>query len=460
MVPRNPLSWLAVALAVVGAGCQFDPRGNGASVVFDSDGGSPSFDGGSRADAAPGCVPSCTAASNLDTCAGETDCPLGCIADNTGPRCGEMVPSNGALAVHLAGVTTALDIAEGGEVVIETDTGRISGAFSRNPAQGVESGIGFYELGSAKVAVLAVASLRIGSGAVLRGVGYNALIVLSAGDVEIRGKIDFSAWCTSLGWACGGPGAGDGGYRASFTTHDATGCGAGGNGQYYTGGGGGALGANGGAGGALPMLITVGGTGGSASGCPGSNLAPLVGGSGGGVGGLGFDGVGGGGGGAVQLTSFTQIGVQGTPGSSPVGIECSGAGGREGGNGSGNSRSGGGGGAGGAILLEAPRVIVALARLTANGGGGGAVSNEGNGEAGGFSSASANGGGSSEFAGGAGGALSGPTGLPGTDRGSGMATGGGGGSAGIIHVRTAGGGPMLDMVTISPAHTTSSLVVR
>jgi hypothetical protein len=373
---------------------------------------------------------------------------------------GELVPSSGARREHLDNVTKDLVVPTTRVMGLDTDTGEITlyeepitpavaaelgrparpGVLPaderiRPPGQQVIDGIGFYIL-SEKVSVLAVSSLTIERDAALFPYGSHAIVLLSTGDVSIRGILDVSAPCDDTTRTCAGPGGGDG---ARVQEEAAGGCAPGKNGVGSlstvgrTGGGGGGLGTDGAAGGTAGSGALPGGLGGSlASGeCPGPSADSLAGGSGGGAGApLDFGGSGGGGGGAVQITSLARIVIDPPASDFISGVFANGAGG-----GGATDGGGGGGGAGGMILLEAPAISIESVFLTANGGAGGAgglagaPSNDGeDGQPNGDAAA----GGTGQFAGGAGGAASAP---PEIGVGGGDSTGGGGGSVGIIVLR-------------------------
>ena len=339
-------------------------------------------------------------------------------------------PSNGANADHLDGVTQGLTIPAGLDSTIDTDNGEIiiDGAVFRADGPGLIGDIHFTILAD-NIAILAVDSLSVELDARVRVAGTNALILLSSNDVLIQGAVDISGGCIDdlQDRTCGGPG----GFSGSDTGINpviendngdpAGGCAPGGNGtgndpDHETGGAGGGFGtrgANGGTGGdgrSGGLAVAPDGS------CPDASLVPLMGGSGGGAGGLGvFGGVGGGGGGALQITSLSQIIINGAGASDTVGIRSSG----KGGGGGTDSDGGGGGGSGGAILLEAPAIELRQAVLAANGGAGGSGGNTNNsvpGEDGHFGPDQAEGGGIGNRKGGRGGSL------------AGMATNGSGGA--------------------------------
>jgi hypothetical protein len=387
---------------------------------------------------------------------------------------GELTPSSGARVEHLDGVTASLVVPTSRVIGLDTDTGEITlfedplaGAVGlgdrarhgvlpadvqlRSPGPQVINGMGFYVV-SDKVSVLSVSSLTIESDAALYPYGTHSIVLLSAGDVSIRGILDVSAPCDGTTGTCAGPGGGDG---AENQDDVAEGCAPGKNGNgsistvARTGGGGGAFGTDGAPGGTAGAGVQAGGQGGvlvDNDDCPGSSLVPLVGGSGGGAGAyLGEGGNGGGGGGAVQITSLTRIDVDPPNSNFFQGIFASGAGG-----GGGSDGGGGGGGAGGAIVLEAPVIKIVRAYLIANGGAGG-----GGGQAGVSSSDGEDGQPNGEVAIGGTGTAAGGTGgvadaLPKIGLGGGNSTGGGGGSVGIIRLHAPAAQLQIEGATVSP----------
>lgn len=454
------MKWLVLLVALLGsaAGCRFDANGvdvgDGGGIADGSlvDSGADAVTDGGPPDV-PGCVPACTDATHLDTCtAGQpAECVLGCrVIDDAADRCAVLVPSNGATGTQLQGVTTGLTVAANTIVVADTVTGRILNGATvvRAAGPGVVSGIGFFVVG--KVGIFAVKTLQVNATGTLTAVGDNSLLLLSAGDVIIRGKVDVSAVCrdsatVSDDFSCGGPGGGSGSNVDRF----ASGCAAGIDGVSSmgpgpeTGGGGGGMHEDGAPGGSSSFMgMPVGGGAGGTVGasCPTDTLVPIGGGSGGGQGGgdvampggpLLFGGQGGGGGGAVQISSFTAITVEKTGGE--IGAVLSEGGGGAGG---GASFGAGGGGSGGAILLEAPRIVLSGAVVTANGGAGGQGNGTQAGQNGQLTTQRAKGGGGNgDGHGGEGGAATGaPTVGFGNLLGSFDGTGGGGGASGRIRL--------------------------
>lgn len=395
---------------------------------------------------APSCVPACLG-SELRTCEPErwTTCPFGCNPQSF--TCREAwQPSNGAGRQHLESVSAGLSVPEGALAYIQTDTGElvVDGTTVRQRGEGIVDGIGFFELDQG-TSLLAVDSMAVYRGALVRALGTRAIIILSAGNVYVEGMFDASAFrCDGSDQPahCGGPGGGNGGAIVSAASEEATGCGPGGNGVAGGGGGLGSDGAPGGGG-------APGGAGGASSACPGPDLVPLRGGGGGGGGGESEQGRGGGGGGAVQITSLTSIVITRPSGAELAGILAAGGGG------GGSSSGGGGGGAGGGILLEAPSIVLRDAVLAANGGGGGGGDNTSNATHGQDGSAGAERatGGSGSSAGGAGGALEGPA-EAGRDE---PPAGGGGGGTGIVRLNVPESGLLIENAIVSPMPTRGEL---
>ena len=398
----------------------------------------------------------------IDDAQGDGDDALG---DNDAPRGDRLVPSHGATAEHLNGVTGALQVPEQSAITVNTDTGEISPSYGegepiRRSGKGVLDGIGFFPLQNG-VAVVAVDALSVEDSLVASGT--RPLVLLSRGDVSIRGHVLVSALGSyySQRWE---PRAG-GGAGAMTASDQATGCAPGKNGFGMGGGGGGGFRHHGGAGG--NSQDGLGGAGGlPADGNCSQDPEALIGGSGGGAAGpAGAGGAGGAGGGAVQITSFTSIEIIGEPSRGdespihdmaadeyPTGIFANGAGGGSGGGKAPNSGGGGGGaGAGGAILLEAPRIVIRDAYLTANGGAGGGGSSASSfsydGDDGDPLGGSAFGGGGDSPGGDGGTGNIEPTaGKDGID-----SAGGGGGSAGQIRLHVPPEQLVLEGAVISPA---------
>jgi hypothetical protein len=442
-------------------------------------------DGGSnQADADAACVDACDG-DTLVRCDGtgpvRTECAAGCTGGPE-PRCAAMVPANDVGLDDLVEVPAIGFVVPAGRTyTIKTDLGLITdeaGGVIRPATPGgglhLETASVYQPRGDA-LALFAVDSLTVEAGAVMRGEGTRALVVLSRRDITVAGTFDFSAGCQDQrGPVCGGAGGGTGGVNDPAT--DAQGCAPGGNGRgspsaeaagAETGGGGGGLGGSGAAGGDAvwsPERHPGGRPGEVSDACPNASLVPLRGGSGGGAGGRGDvnGGLGGGGGGAMQLSSLTRI-VVGSGGAEMQALLLA--------NGAGGSapamgrQGGGGGGSGGAILLEAPDVNIAAGSVVAaNGGGGG--SGEGpstdpglNGAPGGSTAARALGGrGNDDGAGygGQGGARSGFA----TAGGEWFdGSGGGGGGVGILRINARTLSIAADAV-ISPAHTQGEIAIE
>jgi hypothetical protein len=401
----------------------------------------------------------CSCAGNDLVCPGHTTtCPAGCTLDN-GPRCLDIVPSNGVSGDFPA---TPVGITITGIATFDTDTGFVNGVISRPIGTGVANNIGFDKTTfmATNLGVFSFSSLTVTSTGSVRFIGARSAVFVVQGDATISGTIDGIGGCHQNNKACAGPGGGTGG---TFAT-PAKGCGPGGTGKSDaatgadTGGGGGGGGIAGAAGGieTASAMSFPGGTAGAA--CLASDLQPLVGGSGGGGGGPGASvtpTVGGGGGGAFQLTALDRINVDGA-------INMGGGGGDTGPTDANNGGAGGGGGAGGAILLEAPTVMI-TGTLAANGGGGGGASDHlvaGTAGSTGTASTVAAPGGMAANAqtgdGGAGGALNKlpVKGGAATD----VNSGAGGGGVGRIFVRTLA--PTVQTGTFSPAAGTGSLPTK
>ncbi|HWM87408.1 MAG TPA: hypothetical protein VNO33_16260 [Kofleriaceae bacterium] len=342
-------------------------------------------------------------------------------------RCLTLYDSN-ALATE-ALVVGAAD----GDVVIDTDAGTIvrsSDGASLRP-EGVTFAREAQAEGQPALGIFSASEIAVEAGATVSVVGGGALVLRSAGDAVIGGRIDASggrgsAQTAGPGGFTGGVAATGGGTAAgpgggAAPTPLGPDSGGGGGGHAAAGGGGGARGPDaGGGGGALVVADD------------------LAGGGGGGMGGGAGDGSGrgGGGGGAVRIEAAGAVRVE------AGGLITAGGGGGEGGA---LDDGGGGGGAGGTIDIAAASIDVAGA-LAANGGGGGAGANQAkrgaSGAVGGGDATPASGGaGAGEGrAGGGGGA---GDALAGTEGDSAAAVedsddnaGGGGGAAGRILLRS------------------------
>jgi hypothetical protein len=372
-------------------------------------------------------------------------CPTSCV-QTPAPHCGHLVPT-GPLVPGDFSATDLTAQTVGGDIVIDTDQGGISGALSRPPGAGVFAGIRFQsrlQPGGRSVGVFTVAGLELAQGAHIRFTGSNAFALVSTGAVALHGTIDGS--CSAAGPGPGGFLGGSDSGNSDGNGHGDGGGHAGSNGGGgVSGGGGGGYGDAGGRGTAAPLgTFTPGGA------ITGNLVAPgfmLAGGSGGGAGGSNSNG--GGGGGALMFSVDGDITVDGV-------ITVGGCGGASGDKGKGGS----GGGAGGALVLEGRSVrLTALAVLAANGGGGGGGGGGTGGQPGQGSVTPALGGlaGTEGSAGGVGGARGAQAGSHFTQGGDGAALaagktagGGGGGGAGRIAVRSAPSGLTDQSQSVSP----------
>ena len=400
-------------------------------------------------DAAPACTPACVG-DELRRCDPERwlVCTYGCDPESLMCRY-DWQPSNGARREHLEGVSAGISLSEGSLAVLHTDTGQllVDGVTVRQPGQGIEDGLGFFEIDE-NLSLLAVEGVQISLDAQLKALGTRGIVILSAGNVYIEGQIDVSARrCdgSDLPARCGGPGGGDGGTVMEGLEMPATGCAPGGS---AGSGGGGGLGSDGAPGGGQR------GEGGMSAGCPGPDLVPLRGGSGGGRGGSATaPNNGGGGGGAIQITALTSIVLSRPTGTGLSSILANGGGGV------GRNGGGGGGGSGGSILLEAPSIIFRNTVLAANGGGGGGGDEMGNATSGenGLIDPQRAPGGQGQATGGSGGAFEGPATAGGDGTGSG---GGGGGSIGVIRLNVPEAGLLIESAILSPMPTRDELPVE
>ena len=303
-----------------------------------------------------------------------------------------------------------------------------------------------HEPAGPELAVLYLADWTVAEGVTVRVTGSRPLVVISSGNIELRGVIDASGHGLEPGaggdLATDGQGAGQDGVHVD---------------SFLDSGGGGAGHATAGARGAHGCVdgcdadFAAGGPGGPVYGDPAVSV--LAGGSGGGLGSFEISldpclpGAGGGGGGAVQLYAVSTITVAATGG-----INVGGGGGGAGLSDGCSDSSAGGGGSGGVVYLQA-ETIALEGVLAANGGGGGSeggLSGDGvDGADGALSEVPAPGGmaAAGDSAGGAGAAgTSGPQ--PGADVDAAQNGGGGGGAVGyvVLHCNDFSGNG-----TISPA---------
>jgi len=276
-----------------------------------------------------------------------------------------------------------------------------------------------------EVAVFVTGSLTIGTNAVVSVEGNRPLVLVTSGEMLLRGTL--LAMPNGI-YPDRSNGGGFSGPQPNAADHKGNGPGGGGAPVDTTGGGGGAYCGNG---------------GGTNGGKPYGNaeISPLLGGS---SGGLGGDHAGGGGG-AIQLISATSINL-----TSQAKINVGGGGG---------GWDGDGAGSGGAVILEAPSITMG-GTIAANGGGGGANSIRSNtaGHSGTADSIPAVAGSDPSCPGGKGSAgvvLDGAAGLFGGAPGAGLPSigGGGGGGAGRVRINTSSGQATISGTT-SPDLTT------
>ena len=168
----------------------------------------------------------CSCAGATLTCGGvaPVTCALGCMPQNPGARCLEVDPSNGVGITAASGLTMNITI-NSGIATFNTETGAVSGAFTRAAGQGINAGVAF-ELrttGTQLIGVWTFHRLGLNSGATIRFTGARSAVFVSGTDVAIAGTIDGSGGCYGADAACAGPGGGIGGSTAA-----AKGCGPGG----------------------------------------------------------------------------------------------------------------------------------------------------------------------------------------------------------------------------------------
>ncbi len=394
-----------------------------------------------------------------DRCSADRKSVLVCRADGSGfdtqqchstcgdtgapAHCLELQPSGSADLTDYSGTA---NVTLSADTVFDTDSGAITGGFTRPAGAGAMAGVGFRSISqpgsTVRIGVFGFAGLTVAQGATITLAGKSPLAIVSSADVLIAGTLNLQGDCNLPPTGGGGTGG-----RSDVNNGDGLGTrggrSGGGAANAASGGGGGGGGDNGGRGG--NSGATAGGAGGVAYGDLTTEPLLLVGGSGGGAGGAGMapttGGFGGNGGGAVQIAVDGALKVSGM-------LHAGGCGGRAGA----AQAGGGGGGSGGAILLEAITIdLAATATLATNGGGGGG------GDAGG---AGGNGGPNANFAtagtaanagtaGGSGGATGRLTGANGAD-GAAKNCGGGGGASGRIALKTAAGTITDEGSTLSP----------
>ncbi len=395
--------------------------------------------------------------SGIDAPAG-SDAPM---IDGRPDAPGNMIASNGVVGTFPPG---GIDVLISGIATFNTDTGEITGSYTRSAGTGAINGVDFETATymSAPLGVFSFHRLTVSSTGHVHFTGVAAAVFVVAVTAQVDGEIDGSGGSCGGPHSCPGPGGGHGGTSATA----ALGCGPGGAGVHDagttadTGGGGGGGAIAGAAGGSETGSATyVGGAAGAA--CVTADLQPLVGGSGGGIGSPGDAAItpaGGGGGGAFQLTSFGSISITGRLGFNGAG----GVGGPA--STATDAGAGAGGGAGGGILLEAPTLTISqTAILAANGGGGGGggyLTTAGStGTAGGDTATAAMGGAAASPGLGTGGNGAAAALAP-TKGGNDMFNaGGGGGAVGAIYLRSTT--PMVSSTaTISPAAGTGPVLTQ
>ncbi len=339
------------------------------------------------ADEVVSCIPgsaSCNDDSDLQVCnpdgSGVTvePCAFGCSAVPE-PHCLAFVPSNVAdrSLLCMDGLTAPALTPGAQYVVADTETGGIyqldgEGNFMppmiREEGEGLDSGIHFSVQAQPEEApalgIFSLQALTVPAGVALMGIGDNALVILSCGDVIIQGYIVAGSVVVTDEYGNRYVVPGPGGFRSGLGPGAG---GDGGSGSSSTSGGGGGAGFGGpggaGAAGVYYSSVAAGGAGGEPYGRP--ELVPLFGGSGGGLGAgnTGSYGYGGPAGGALQVSTPASIAIQ--PGAAVEACGWGGIGARPGG-------AGGGAGSGGGILLEAHTLTLAAGCVVAaNGGGGG-----------------------------------------------------------------------------------------
>jgi len=375
-----------------------------------------------------------------------TACPSGCTALSGPARCQHLSPTGAAERGDGANATAPVALAA--DTVFNTETGEITGGFTRAAGPGVVAGV-WYRLATqpgstVRLGVFGVQGLTVNDAVTVRIAGKHPLVIVSSGDVTLGGTLlatDCASAAPTGGMQAGGQfdvdngnGLGSRGGRSGASGMSTA-----------SGGGGGGHGDSGGAGGS--GVAVAGGAGGAVFGDLTTEPVTLIGGSGGGAGGGGsVGGKGGAGGGAIQIAADGVLTLRGT-------IQAGGCGGLAGG----ALGGGGGGGSGGVILLEAPTMTFAAgAVLAANGGGGGGGAGGQPGQPGPTTTSAAtggNGGGTTGTRGGNGGTGGQLAGRAGTNVSGAVLKygGGGGGATGRIAIKTLNGMITDQGATFSPA---------
>ena len=368
------------------------------------------------------------AAAPLDASAPADADPAAPDADNrpATPRDVVHVPENAWLPSNMG-------VAWNADVAIDTSSLTITGpgADGMTSLVFMSSPHAPHDPSGPELALLYLADWTVAEGVTVRVTGSRPLVVISSGNIELRGVIDAGGHGLVSGPGGVAAGLGPGAGHLGVHLPDLLDTGGGGAGHATEG----ARGGQGCAADCTTGTVAPGGPGGVSYGD--AVVSVLTGGSGGGQGGAGggsacAPGVGGAGGGAVQLYAVGTITVTASGGISV------GGGGGGGGFASGCSDSGGGGGgSGGVVYLQAERIDLAGA-LAANGGGGGSdggsTAGDGRPGADGALGAEPAPGGvppDGESVGGAGGAGAAAPG-PGSDVAAELNGGGGGGAAGYV----------------------------
>jgi hypothetical protein len=284
-------------------------------------------------------------------------------ADPTAPDARPAAPGDVVHVPENAWLTSDRDVEWDDDVTIDTSSLSISG-----PGVAGMPDLMFVSSPQApqgpELALLYLADWTVAEGVTVRVTGSRPLVVISSGDIELRGVIDAGARGGESGPGGFAAGLGEGAGQDGVHAPDSLDPGGGGAG-HATDGARGALGCDGDC---TTGTVAPGGPGGLAYGD--DVVSVLTGGSGGGQGANGgtqacAPGVGGAGGGAVQLYAVDRINVTASGGISAGGggggggfaVDCSDSG-------------GGGGGSAGVVYLQAERIDLAGV-LAANGGGGG-----------------------------------------------------------------------------------------